>query len=159
MRNRIISAVVALSLAAGSVLPTSLAAAAPVGRPSATAGNLPVIQVEDHRRYRRDGDRFRRGGDRYRHDGDRYRHDRQRYRHERRADRRDHRYDHRDYRHKRDYRYDRRYDYRYGNRRYHKRHRGDDDTAVILGGLALGTILLLSIMDHENDRRYPDYRR
>lgn len=151
MRNRIISAVVALSLAAGSVLPASLAAAAPAGRPSATAGELPVIQVEDHDRYRRDGDRYRRDGYRYRDGGKRHRDDR-------RADRRGYRYDHRDYRHKRDYRHDRRYDYRYGDRRSYKRHRGDDDTAVILGGIALGTILLLSIMDHENDRR-PDYRR
>jgi hypothetical protein len=148
MRNRIISALVGLSMAVSSVLPGSLAMAAPMSGPATAPRELPIIQVGE-----RDGDRYRRDGYRHRRDGDRYRG-------ERRADRR---HGHRWRDDRRGYRYDRRYDHRnyrrHGHRHY--RHYGDnDDTAVILGGIALGTLLLLSIIEHDrNYDRDRDYRR
>ena len=148
MRNRIISALVGLSMAVSSVLQVSLAQAAQAGGPSTAPGELPVVQVGE-----RDGDRYWRDGYRHRRDGDRYRG-------ERRADRR---HGHRWRDDRRGYRYDRGYDYRNYRRhghRHHRRHDDNDDTAVILGGIALGTLLLLSIIEHDrDDYRDRDYRR
>lgn len=174
MRTRIIAALVGLGMVAGTALPAPLALAAPADRAGVTATAPPVIQAGERdrdwrdRRYRgRDGDRRWRGGDRQRwerrgHRRENYRDHRrsERWRADRRHDRRHvYRHDRRDdrghvYRHdrRRDYRHDRRYKRRHDRRHYHDHDHDYDAAPFILGGIALGTLLLLEILDNDYDR-------
>jgi len=143
MMKRITAFLVSLSIAAPAVLPAQPAFAGQAD--TRTFHEAQVIQA-GYRRWR-DGDRradrheYRRD---WRHDGRRdggWRDNRHRY-HE-------HRYSDRRY-------YDRRYDNRrYYNRYYYDRRRDghrhhDNDAAYILGGLALGAIVLYGIFESGN---------
>ena len=124
MKNRIIAALIGLSMAASVVLLAPLAMAAPAAVPGMVADGAQVILVGDRGRAHRDDRRDRRA----------HRDDRR--------DRRAHRDDRR--------RHDRRFDHRH-DRRGHDRRRGHDhdDAPYILGGIALTTILLLQIFEHD----------
>jgi len=171
MRHQITAALVGLSMAVTAAAPAPLAWTAPARQPAVAEGAAPVLLTGGHDR----GERWRdRRADRHDGDRDRWR-DRHERRYERRHDRwrerraerherwrerqrdwRDFRHDRRSERHARrhDRRYDRRYD-RHDHRRHdhrhdrrdHRRDRHDDDAAYILGGLALGAIVLFSILD------------
>lgn len=149
MMKRITALLVSLSLAAPAVAPALPAFAAPAVQSGAaaeravagTAHGVRVIEAGDRgwrddrrwerRDHRRDWRRDGRRAERWRGDG---RRDYRRYDDRRYGDRGD-RYRHRDGR----------------------RHR-DNDAAYILGGIALGSILLYSIFEHGN-RRDREYRR
>jgi hypothetical protein len=161
MMKHITALLVSLSIAAPAVLPAQPAFAAPAAQPGAAAER--AVSGATH------GARVIKAGDRHWRDGDHRRWERRAHRRDsrhdgRRADRwRDdrrrgyygHGYRYRDHR-----RYDdRRYGYR-GHGHHHRdgrRHR-DNDAAYILGGIALGSILLYSIFEHGN-RRDREHRR
>ncbi len=161
MMTRITAFLVSLSIAAPAVVPAQPAFAAPAARPdtavSTTLHGAPVIQAGDRgdRRWRDRGDRRWRDRDRRRWERREHRRD---YRRDWRRDDRHsyHRHDHRrhDYR-RHDYRrhdYRRHDGHRHGHRRDGHRRHDDRDAVYILGGIALGTILLLNIFDRDRDR-------
>lgn len=133
MRTHITAALVSLSIAISAAMPAPMAIAAPTARQESVSTVGPVIPAGD-RRWR---------------DGDRRRWDRHAHRHDRWRDGR------------RDRWHNRRYGDRHYGSRHHRRRDHDHDAApYVLGGIALGAIILLNILEHENDRdRDRGYRR